>query len=105
MPEIQRKVVANLKALCPKCQVALVVEEPGSDTTRWVRCQTCSDYIYWVGPLVFEGSGVIVRASSPEAMAEVRAALAGTTLLPWVMEHINATRRKLGLPVEGEEHA
>jgi hypothetical protein len=96
MPEIERKVVATLKAQCPQCQVALVVEEPGSETARWVRCPKCNDYLYYVGTVECCGRGVFLMGMSTEGLAEIKGALGSTTLLPWVTEHIAQTRRPRG---------
>ena len=93
----EHRVVETLKALCPQCQVALVVEEPGSETARWVRCTGCNDYLYYVGNVACCGSGVMLMGATPEALAEIREALGSRALLPWANEHIANTRRKLGL--------
>ena len=91
----ERKVVATLKYLCPECQVALVVEEPGSETIRWVRCPKCNDYLYYVGYISCTGRGVILRGATPEAEAEIKGALGSTALLPWVTAQYANIRRKL----------
>ena len=93
----ERRVVETLKAFCPQCQVALVVEEPGSETARWVRCPECNDYLYYVGNVACCGSGVLLMGATPEALAEIREALGSRVLLPWVVEHVANVRKKLGL--------
>lgn len=45
----QRKVVKVTETPCDRCGKMLLLEEPGSETPRWLHCHNCGQYHYFVG--------------------------------------------------------
>ncbi|MDP2662092.1 MAG: hypothetical protein Q8R28_15310 [Dehalococcoidia bacterium] len=90
-----RRVVAETDIDCVACfKAKLVVEEPGSETARWLTCPHCGDYAYIVmGHTLCVGSALY----DFELIKKWQGGDEYTALLPWVEERIAAMKRRLGL--------
>lgn len=99
----ERVVICQTDIAC-RCGGIYQVEEPGSETSRWLRCPSCGSYLYVVGENM-----LCVREPDPgvdveRVVEQVRAWQRDTSLHPWITERLAEIRRKLGLEEE-EPHA
>lgn len=83
-----RQVIAESDIDCLSCGHKLLIEEPGSETKRWLHCHNCGQYHYLVGNI---HCCYLINKSLPTGFLErVRKALMGSdTLLPEIKKQIS----------------
>ena len=83
----KRQVLGQSALECDRCGKKLLIEEPGSETTRWLHCHNCGQYHYLVGEI--HCCCVPGRELSKDFYEKLKKALGETSLQSWVSKLVS----------------